>query len=106
MSEPKNRQGQHEAPTVGHALKKHLAVATVAASLGVALGVNVGEVLAAETQLSSPPNAVSRQDKWNVSNQHKDTIQHQQSTQQKINQSNQSKQIKIDNQVPQTLYGR
>lgn len=105
MSEPNNKQEQHEASTVGHALKKHLAVATVAASLGVALGVNVGDVLAAETQLSSPPNAVSRQDKWNVSNQHKDTIQ-QQSTQQKINQSNQSKQIKIDNQAPQTMFGR
>lgn len=105
MSEPNNKQEQHEASTVGHSLKKHLAVATVAASLGVALGVNVGDVLAAETQLSSPPNAVSRQDKWNVSNQHKDTIQ-QQSTQQKINQSNQSKQIKIDNQAPQTMYGR
>ncbi len=98
MSEPKNQQEQHETATVGQSLKKHLAVATVAASLGVALGVNVAEVLAAETQLSSPPNAVSRQDK--------DTIQQQQSTQQKINQSKQSKQIKIDNQAPPTMYGR
>jgi hypothetical protein len=105
MSEPNNKQEQYATQTVGHSLKKHLAVATVAASLGVALGVNVGEVLAAETQLSSPPNAVSRQDKWNVSNQHKDTIQ-KQSTQQKINQSNQSKQIKIDTPTPQTMYGK
>lgn len=45
--------------------KKNLAIATMAASLGVSLGVPVGEVMADEVKTSSPPG-ISRQDKDNV----------------------------------------
>lgn len=68
----------------GRSLKKNLAIATLAASLGVSLGVAVGDVLAANEKLNSPPT-FSQQDKDNVaseqtkisnqtklSNQHKD----------------------------------
>lgn len=47
----------------GRSLKQNLAVATVAASLGVSLGVQVGEALAVDVRLDSPPSPVSRQDK-------------------------------------------
>lgn len=103
MDGTNNNQNDKAAPPAQRSLKKSLALATVAASLGLALGVNVADVLAAEKQLSSPPNALSRQDKWIVVEQHKDATKVQQSTQQKINQS---KQIKIDAQTPQTLYGK
>ena len=103
MDETKHIQTDKEASTAHRSLKKSLALATVAASLGMALGVNVADVLAAEKQLSSPPNALSRQDKDIVVKQHKDTTQIQQSTQQKLNQS---KQMKLDTQTPQNLYGK
>ena len=75
----------------GRSLKKNLAVATVAASLGVSLGVPVADVLAANERLSSPPT-LSRQDK--------DTIV---SEQMKVsNQGKLSNQIKIDTQIPQS----
>ena len=45
--------------------KKNLAIATMAASLGVSLGVPVGDVLADDARSSSPPG-YSRQDKDNV----------------------------------------
>lgn len=102
MKAPKNAHAQNEPPSGGHSLTKNLAVATVAASLGIALGVNVGDVLAAEKRLDSPPN-ISRQDKDMVSKQLKDTNQVQQSTQQKVNQS---KQTKINTQTPQTMIGK
>lgn len=101
MATPKNEHQPNHAQPASGTLKKSLAVATVAASLGIALGVNVGDVLAADLRLDSPPpNALSRQDKDVISKQHKDTTQLQQSTQQKINQS---KQIKLNTQTPQTL---
>ena len=46
-------------------LRKKLAIATMAASLGVSLGVPVGDVLADDTKASSPPG-YSRQDKDNA----------------------------------------
>lgn len=41
-------------------LKKYLAVATMAASLGVSLGVPVGDALAQDERLSSPPGYTLR----------------------------------------------
>lgn len=103
MDETKNNQTGQDAPYAHRSLKKSLALATVAASLGMALGVNVADVMAVEKELSSPPKTLSRQDKDIVVKQHKEPAQIQQSTQQKVNQS---KQMKVDTQPPQTLYGK
>ncbi len=46
-------------------LKKNIAIATMAASLGVSLGVPVGDVLIGDAKADSPPS-YSRQDKDNV----------------------------------------
>lgn len=103
MDGTKNNRTSKETQAVPGSLKKSLALATVAASLGMALGVNVADVLAVEKELSSPPKTLSRQDKDIVVKQHKEPTQIQQSTQQKVNQS---KQMKVDTQIPQTLYGK
>ena len=72
----------------GRSLKKNLAIAAVAASLGVSLGVPVKDVLAVEEQLANQPEYSSAQDKQNISaGQHKEN-----SIQQKLN----SKQGKIE----------
>ncbi len=98
----------------GGSFKKNLAVATIAASLGVSLGVPVGEVLAAGNNLSSPPG-YSRQDKQNAastsmksnqlkfkqSGQIKDAQKQKQSTQMKINAPKQSSQVKLNTQGKQ-----
>lgn len=70
----------------GRSLKKNLAIATVAASLGMSLGVPVCDVLAAGDKLNGPP-AYSRQDKFKASSQIKD----KRSSQVKIKQSSQIK---------------
>jgi len=57
-----------ESKTRKQSFKKNLAIATMAASLGVSLGVPVGDVLAGEVNTSSPPGA-SIQDKHNVSSE-------------------------------------
>jgi hypothetical protein len=104
METTNNQQFDKDAQPANHSLKKSLVIATVAASLGMALGVNVGDVLAADLRMDSPPpSALSRQDKDLVSKQHKDATQLQQSTQQKVNQS---KQLKINTQTPQAVYGK
>lgn len=76
-------------------LKKNLAVATMAASLGVSLGVPVADVLAANERLNLPP-ALSRQDKDNIAVEQKKIS----------NQGKFSNQIKIDTQLPQTKIGK
>jgi hypothetical protein len=91
-------------------LKKSLAIATVAASLGIALGVNMDAALAADIQTGSPPIPTSRQDKDLISRQDKDLISKQikdaNQIQQSMPQTNtQSNQIKIDNQAPQIIPG-
>jgi len=77
-------------------MKKNLAVATMAASLGVSLGVPVGDVLAAgpETMKAAPPG-LSRQVKAPVSNQAKQVKGEAVSEQVKAPASPQSRQIKI-----------
>jgi Na+/glutamate symporter len=79
----------------GRSLKKNLAVATMAASLGVSLGVPVADVLAANERLDSPP-ALSRQDKDKIVSDQKKVS----------NQGKFSNQIKIDTQMPQTKIGK
>jgi len=81
--------------SAGRSLKKNLAVATMAASLGVSLGVPVADVLAANERLDSPP-ALSRQDKDNNALEQKKVS----------NQGKFSNQIKIDTQLPQTKIGK
>jgi len=81
--------------SAGRSLKKNLAVATMAASLGVSLGVPVADVLAANERLDSPP-ALSRQDKDNNALEQKKVS----------NQGKFSNQIKIDTQLPQTKVGK
>jgi len=85
-------------------LKKNLAVAAMAASLGVALGVPVGDVLAANTELQSPPTPISRQDKDRVTSE-----QSKLSTQSKLSnqmKQGQSSQLKFNTQTPQTTTGK
>ena len=53
----------------GRSLKKNLAIAAVAASLGVSLGVPVKDVLAVEEQLASQPEYSAIQDKQNISSE-------------------------------------
>lgn len=96
------KESPEDQRSADNSLKKNLVVATVAAALGVSLGVCVGDVLAANERLSSPPN-VSRQDKDMVSKQLKDANKVQQSTQLKIDQS---KQLKFNTQAPQNTLGR
>ena len=103
METTQNRQVDKDQQAANHSLKKSLAIATVAVSLGIALGVDVVDVLAGEGPGSPPTRALSRQDKDLVSKQHKDVSQIQQSTRQSINQS---KQIKIDSHLSQTIYGK
>ena len=81
--------------SAGRSLKKNLAVATMAASLGVSLWVPVADVLAANERLDSPP-ALSRQDKDNNALEQKKVS----------NQGKFSNQIKIDTQLPQTKVGK
>ncbi len=115
----RNTEPPDEKKATGNSFRKNLAVATVAASLGVSLGVPVGEVLAAGNNLGNPPG-YSRQDKQNVasesmksnqykfrqSGQFKDTQRQssqfkgsqntRQSSQMKINTPKQASQIKIN----------
>lgn len=58
----RQKNAAEQNPT-GRSLKQNLAVATVAASLGVSLGVQAGEALAADIGSGSPPSPLSRQDK-------------------------------------------
>lgn len=106
MAAPKNNPVQSEKRSTGCSLQKSLAMATLAASLGMALGVNVEDTLAAESQRYPSPNEISRQHKLIESNQVKNTNQNQmqQSRQHKIDQS---RQIKLDTQQPpQSTFGR
>ncbi len=85
----------HELKRSGSSLSKNLAVAAVAASLGVSLGVAVEDVLAAEPKLNAVPAA---------SNQHKDKISSKQiklTTQPNVSNQGKfhnSKQIKLGSQ--------
>lgn len=105
MAAPKDTTVRSEGQPAGCSLQKSLAMATLAASLGMALGVDVEGALAAERQLYQTPNEISRQHKMLESNQMKDTTnQVQQSQQHKIDQS---RQIKLDTQQPpQSTFGR
>ncbi len=71
MGKDSKEQFPHDQKKSGVSFKKNLAVAAIAASLGVSLGVPVSDVLAAGEKLSSPPG-YSRQDKFNQSSQIKD----------------------------------
>jgi len=69
MMEPKpQKQSTNEKKKSDHSVRKYLAVATMAASMGLSLGVPVGDVLAANERMSSPPD-YSVSDKKNVSSE-------------------------------------
>lgn len=93
------KQPASEKDKTDRSLKKYLAVATMAASLGVSLGVPVNEVLALDEKMSSPPE-YSKQLKENVTS---DQIKlKNQSNQGKFKSSihkGESTQIKLDQEV-------
>ena len=60
MAPKSQKQSTNEKNTSDRSLKKYLAVATMAASLGVSLGVPVGDALAQDETLSSPPGYTTR----------------------------------------------
>ena len=100
MEETRKQPLQNDPPVSGRSLKKDLAVAAMAASLGISLGVPVSDVLAATESMSSPPTLVSRQDKHKAASaQTKLSTQSKLSTQVKQPQSSQ---IKLNTQLPQT----
>ncbi len=95
------------------ALGKTLAIATMAASLGMSLGVPVGDVLAADEKLDNP-SAISHQDKHTmaskqlkISPQSKLSGQVKLSTQSKLpEQSRVSNQFKFSNQSKLSKQGK
>lgn len=110
METTQKQQMDKDRKAANQSLKKSLAIATVAASLGIALGVNVADALAVDVQVGSPPIPTSRQDKDLISRQDKDLISKQIKDANQIQQtmpqtSTQSKQIKIDSQAPQVILG-
>jgi hypothetical protein len=96
-SAPQKHAHGNETPS-DCSLNKKLAIAAIAASLGVSLGVPVGDVVAAGEKMDSPPS---------YSRQHKDSVasgQIKSSKQVKLKNQvsqKQSSQIKIDNQTQQ-----
>ncbi len=87
MKQESKKQSADEKAAACRSLNKYLAVATVAASLGVSLGVPVVDALA-ETRASSPPN--SARDKSKISGQ-TDKSKNIESKQFKFKESNQLK---------------
>ncbi|MEA5113142.1 MAG: hypothetical protein VB050_03870 [Geobacteraceae bacterium] len=107
MKYEKPQQERKDAKQSAATLGKTLAIATMAASLGMSLGVPVDEVLAADEKLDNP-SAISRQGKQNVSSkQLKLSNQIKLSNQSKLpEQSKVSNQLKLSNQSKISKQGK
>ena len=104
MESPSQQHPHDDQKLSDRSLGKTLAVAALAASLGVSLGVPVGDALAADQKLESPPSAYSRQHKDNVaSEQMKFSTQTKTSVQGKFAPSSQ---IKTEVPIQQNQFGR
>ena len=68
MESTSQKQTPNDKKNAGHSLKKKLAIATMAASLGVSLGVPVADVMAADANLQNPPG-VTLQGQQNVASE-------------------------------------
>ncbi len=92
MESISQQQPHDDRKSSDRSLSKILTIAAMAASLGVSLGVPVGDALAVDQKLSSPPDAYSSQHKDSVqSEQMKDSTQVKTSVQGKFAPSSQFK---------------
>lgn len=98
--EPKSqKQSMNENNTSDRSLKKYLVVATMAASLGVSLGVPVGDVLAQNEKMESPPGYTT-QDKQSLQTERMQSSRQSDKGKKMVApQKKESTQFKFDQQV-------